>query len=109
MHVRVGEIGVGKIAAGGTHSKEEADYTAAEVLTELAGVLRLSSGRPRRAKFFANRSGRVADPFDCARQFVFSNAKMPRPIFNVILMLDDDFAAVRTDCFTGHFCGSGSL
>ena len=51
---------------------------------------------------FANRSGRVADLFDCPRQLVFGNAKMPRPIFNVILVLDNDLAAVRTD-FTDHF------
>ena len=30
---------------------------------------------------------------------------MPRPIFNVILTLDNDLASVRTD-FTDHFCGT---
>jgi hypothetical protein len=62
----------------------------------------LSSERPWGAKLFANRSGRVANAFDCAGQLIFGHAKMPRPKFNVILMLDNDFAAVRTD-FTDHF------
>jgi hypothetical protein len=53
------------------------------------------------AKLFANRSNRVANAFDCARQFVFGHAKMPRPIFHMILTLNNDFAAVRTD-FTDH-------
>jgi hypothetical protein len=56
----------------------------------------LSSGLPRGAKLFANRGGRVANPFDCARQLNFGNAKMPGPIFNMVLMLDNDFAAVRS-------------
>jgi len=50
---------------------------------------------------FANRSGRVANRFDCARQLIFGHVKMPRPIFNMILTLDNDFAAVRGD-FTDH-------
>ena len=49
---------------------------------------------------FANCGGRVADPFDCAGQLVFAHAEMPRPIFNVILMLDNDFAAIRSNCLT---------
>jgi hypothetical protein len=53
---------------------------------------------------FPNCGGRVANPFDCARQLIFGNAKMPAPIFNLVLMLDNDFAAVRI-CFTDHlFC-----
>jgi hypothetical protein len=75
--------------------------TTVKVLTEFAP--RLRSERLRRAKLFANRSGRVANPFDCADQLVFSNSKMPRPISNLILMLDEDFATVRNDCFTDHF------
>jgi hypothetical protein len=68
---------------------------------------RLSSGRPWGAKLFAHRGGRVANPFDCARQLIFGNAKMPGPIFNMVLMLDNDFAAVRS-CFTDHlFCAPG--
>jgi hypothetical protein len=27
---------------------------------------------------------------------------MPRPIFNVVLMLNNDFAAVRSDCLADH-------
>jgi hypothetical protein len=61
----------------------------------------LSSRRPCCAKLFANGGGRVANPFDCARQLIFANAKMPGPIFNMVLMLDNDFAAVRS-CFTDH-------
>ena len=34
----------------------------------------------------------------------FGHAKMPRPIFNMILPLDNDFTAVRSD-FTDHFSG----
>jgi hypothetical protein len=52
---------------------------------------------------FPNRGGRVANRFDCASQLIFGHAKMPRPIFNVILTLDNDFTSVRTD-FTDHFC-----
>jgi hypothetical protein len=59
-----------------------------------------SGGRLHGTKFFPNRSGRIANPFDCARQLVFGHTKMPRPIFNMILMLDNDFAAVRSDCLT---------
>jgi hypothetical protein len=62
----------------------------------------LSSGRPRGTKLFPNRSGRVAYPLDCARQLVLGHAEMPRPIFNVIILLDNDFAAVRDDCVTDH-------
>jgi hypothetical protein len=51
---------------------------------------------------FTNRSGRVAYTLDCARQLVFGHAKMPRPIFNVVLMLNNDFAAVRSECLTDH-------
>ena len=65
----------------------------------------LSSGWPWGAKLFANRGGRVANPFDCARQLIFGNAKMPGPIFNMVLMLDNDFAAVRS-CFTDHLFGA---
>jgi hypothetical protein len=65
----------------------------------------LSSGRRWGAKLFANSGGRVANPFDCARQLIFGNAKMPGPIFNMVLMLDNDFAAVRT-CFTDHLFGA---
>jgi hypothetical protein len=54
---------------------------------------------------FANCGGRVANPFDCARQLIFGNAKMPGPIFNMVLMLDNDFAAVRS-CFTDHLFGA---
>ena len=61
----------------------------------------LSNGRPG-VKLFANRGGRVTNPLDRARQLVLSHAKMPRPIFNVILMLDNDFAAVRGDCLSDH-------
>jgi hypothetical protein len=57
---------------------------------------------PRGAKLFANRSGRVANPFDCASQLVFGYAKMQRPIFNMILMRDNDFAAVGSDYSTDH-------
>jgi hypothetical protein len=62
---------------------------------------KLGSGRPWGAKLFTNRSGRVAYPLDCAPQLVFGHAEMPRPIFNVIILLDNDFAAVGTD-FTDH-------
>src|SRR6202008_2779391 len=55
----------------------------------------LGSGRPWGAELFPNRGGRVANPFDCARQLIFGNAKMPAPIFNMVLMLDNDFAAVN--------------
>jgi hypothetical protein len=65
----------------------------------------LSSGWPWGAKLFANCGSRVADPFDCARQLIFGNAKMPGPIFNMVLMLDNDFAAVRTS-FTDHLFGA---
>jgi hypothetical protein len=69
---------------------------------------KLSNGRSYGAnKLFPNCGGRVANPFDCARQLIFGNAKMPGPIFNMVLMLDNDFAAVRS-CFTDHlFCAPG--
>jgi hypothetical protein len=69
---------------------------------------KLSNGRSYGAnKLFPNCGGRVANPFDCARQLIFGNAKMPGPIFNIVLMLDNDFAAVRS-CFTDHlFCAPG--
>jgi hypothetical protein len=69
---------------------------------------KLSSGRSYGAnKLFPNCGGRVANPFDCARQLIFGNAKMPGPIFNMVLTLDNDFAAVRS-CFTDHlFCAPG--
>jgi len=63
-----------------------------------------SSSCLRDTKLFPNRGGRVANRFDCASQLIFGHAKMPRPIFNVILTLDNDLASVRTD-FTDHFCG----
>ena len=65
----------------------------------------LGSGRPWGAELFPNRGGRVANPFDCARQLIFGNAKMPGPIFNMVLMVDNDFAAVRS-CFTDHLFGA---
>jgi hypothetical protein len=65
----------------------------------------LGSGRPWGAELFPNRGGRVANPFDCARQLIFGNAKMPGPIFNMVLMLDNDFAAVGS-CFTDHLFGA---
>jgi hypothetical protein len=34
---------------------------------------------------------------------------MPRPIFNVVLTFNNDFAAVRSDFCTDHFCGTPSF
>jgi hypothetical protein len=67
-----------------------------------AAIRRLQLRNVCSAKLFANRSGRVANPFDCADQLIFCHAKMPCPIFYMVLMLDDDFAAVRSDG-TDHF------
>jgi hypothetical protein len=79
-------------------------------LSERGAIVRpqsLSSGRPWDAKLFPNCGGRVANPFDCARQLIFGDAKMPGPIFNMVLVLDNDFAPVRT-YFTDHlFCAPG--
>src|ERR1700732_4819649 len=54
------------------------------------------------ATLFANRGRRVANPFDRPRQLIFAHTKMPRPILNMIPMLKDDFAAIRSDCCTDH-------
>jgi len=62
----------------------------------------LSSGRPQRVELFANRSGGVADLFDCVHQLILGYAEMPRPIFNVVVMLNSDFVAVESDCLTDH-------
>jgi hypothetical protein len=77
-------------------------FSERSVITQLQN---LSSGRPWSAKLLPNCGGRVANPFDCARQLIFGNAKMPGPIFNVVLVLDNDFAAVRS-CFTDHLFGA---
>jgi hypothetical protein len=62
----------------------------------------LSSGRLRRVELFPNRSGGIANRFDCARQLIFGHAKMPRPIFHMVLTLNNDFASVRSDFCADH-------
>lgn len=69
----------------------------------LAMRANLSGRRVRNAKLFANCSSRIANPFDCARQLVFGHAKMPRPVFNVVGVLDNNFAPVRSDYLADHF------
>jgi hypothetical protein len=54
---------------------------------------------------FTNGSGRIANPFDCPSQFISGHAKMPRPKFNVVLMLNNDFAAIGMR-FTDHVVAS---
>jgi hypothetical protein len=78
------------------------------VESEECSILRAnpsSSSRFQGTKLFPNRSGRVANSFDCARQLILGHTKVPRPIFNMVLTLDNDFAAVRTD-FIDHFIPS---
>jgi hypothetical protein len=44
----------------------------------------------------AHRGGRVADFVDCAREFLLSHAKMPGPVLNAILFVQNDLAALRS-------------
>jgi hypothetical protein len=65
---------------------------------------KLSSGRSYGAKLFPNCGGRVANPFDCARQLIFGNAKMPADhVLKLINIIGSCVATARNPRSRGFF------